>query len=150
MIRPNHCVPSWSMTQCMSKIYPHQLSWKVVKVLGPLSYYVVLQSGWIVCRQVDAVHKRVASHLPLVTYSPSALDGKGATDTPRHSGNSTCSNSALADSECPTTVWSILFVDLLIIAHHLINVVTVSEGGSVVKAKELQRHINCNTSCHFH
>ncbi len=44
---------------------------------------------------------------------------------------------------------NLLFVDLLIIAHHLINVVTVSEGGSVVKARELQRHINCNTSCHF-
>ncbi len=53
------------------------LSWipgKVVKVSGPLSYHVELQSGRVVRRHVDAVRKRVVSHLPLVTSSPSALD----------------------------------------------------------------------------
>ncbi len=91
---------------------PTLLSWipgKVVKVSGPLSYHVELQSGRVVRRHVDAVHQRVASHLPLVTSSPSAI-GYGedlylpnAPQTHPYSGNSTCSNSTLADSEYPTT-----------------------------------------------
>ncbi len=134
------------------------LSWisgKIVKVSGPLFYHVELQSGRVVCRYVDAVRKRVASHLPLVTSSPS-VDGEDLylpnvpqthPDTQETARAPTLPLPTLnAPQQCdqPPNCRS---------THHRPPPDRLNyslRGGSVITTKELQKHVDCNTSCHFH
>ncbi len=113
------------------------LSWipgKVVNVSGPLSYHVELQSGRVVRRHVDAVRK--SSFSPSTRHILTFCIGMEKIYIyliyHRHT-QILRKQHVLQLYPCRLrmphhSVINLLFVDLLVIAHHLIVLVTVSEG----------------------